>query len=637
MASSGALPTYLKYVNGVPVSGARKTLRLREKYIVVLVLATFLMVCIGAVFYLPELRASSAFRQIRNAGPDLLFPPPQLDDNVVRHNDVMNEDPHRAEDREKLNQKIQQQLNPAFMQVDKPRVQQSVSSSTTKSSVVVPAVQSASATSKPREESTEHTLVLFPGEPKDPIVRERRNKVREMMQHAWSNYEQYAWGQNELRPVTKRGHAAGIFGKTSMGATIVDGLDTLYLMGLRDEYRRARNWVAENLRMDNVNTDISVFETNIRFIGGLLACYALTGDTMYKEKADQIAQLLLPAFDTPKGIPHSLINVKTRVSKNYAWASSGSSILAEFGTMHLEFTYLSDITGNPVYREKVNRIRKVLYELDKPKGLYPNYLNPKTGHWGQHHMSMGALGDSFYEYLLKAWLQSNEQDSQARLMLIDAVKAIEDRMVQRSKNGLVYLADIKYDRLEHKMDHLACFAGGFFALASAVLPEEKKDRYMQLAKDITHTCHESYDRTPTKLGPESFRFTDTLEARAIKQNERYYILRPEVIESYFYLWRFTKDPKYREWGWEAVQALEKHCRVEGGYTGLKNVYAVDGPKDDVQQSFFLAETLKYLYLLFSDDSLLPLDRWVLNTEAHPLPVRGKNPHYGTAAALASSS
>ncbi|XP_064473355.1 mannosyl-oligosaccharide 1,2-alpha-mannosidase IA-like [Ornithodoros turicata] len=635
MASSGVLPTYLKYVNGVPVSGPRKTLRLREKYIVVLVLATFSMVCLVAFFYLPDLRASNAYRQMRDAGPDLLFPPPQLDENVIRHNDVLNEDPHRAEDREKLNQKIKLDLDQSKMQVDKPAVQPGISSTSTKSAVVVVGVSSSVQPPHAAVWSTTD-LSIHPGEPKDPVTRERRNKVREMMQHAWSNYEKYAWGQNELRPVSKRGHSAGIFGKSSMGATIVDGLDTLYLMGLREEYRRARNWVAENLSIENINSDISVFETNIRFIGGLLACYALTGDTMYKEKADKIAQVLLPAFETPKGIPHSLINIKTGVSKNYAWASSGSSILAEFGTMHLEFTYLSDITGNPVYRDKVMRIRKLLHGMEKPKGLYPNFLNPKTGHWGQHHMSMGALGDSFYEYLLKAWLQSDKEDTQAKLMVADAIQAIEQHMVQRSKNGLVYLADIKYDRLEHKMDHLACFAGGFFGLSASVFPEERRDHYMQLAKDITHTCHESYDRTPTKLGPEAFRFTDSLEAQAIKQNERYYILRPEVIESYFYLWRFTKDPKYRDWAWEAVQALEKHCRVEGGYSGIRNVYATDGPKDDVQQSFFLAETLKYLYLIFSEDSLLPLDQWVLNTEAHPIPIRNKNPHYGAAAPAPTS-
>lgn len=171
------------------------------------------------------------------------------------------------------------------------------------------------------------------------------------------------------------------------------------------------------------------------------------------------------------------------------------------------------------------------------------------------------------------------------------------------------------------------FLGGLFGLASKTLKNEMSDRYMEIAKGITNTCHESYDRSATKLGPESFRFTDSVEAKAIKTNDKYYILRPEVIESYFYMWRLTKDQKYREWGWEAVQALEKYCRVSGGYTGIKNVYVEDSQKDDVQQSFFLAETLKYLYLLYSDDSLLSFDEWVFNTEAHPLPIKNVNPLY----------
>jgi len=126
-----------------------------------------------------------------------------------------------------------------------------------------------------------------------------------------------------------------------------------------------------------------VFETNIRFVGGLLAAYALTGDALFKEKAQYVADKMLPAFQTPTGIPHALINFKTGGSKNYGWASGGSSILSEFGTLHLEFAYLSDVTGNSGYRERVQNIRSVLKELEKPKGLYPNYLNPKTGKWGQ--------------------------------------------------------------------------------------------------------------------------------------------------------------------------------------------------------------------------------------------------------------
>ncbi|CAK9795541.1 Mannosyl-oligosaccharide alpha-1,2-mannosidase IA [Anthophora quadrimaculata] len=367
-------------------------------------------------------------------------------------------------------------------------------------------------------------------------------------------------------------------------------------------------------------------------MGSLLACYALTGDVMFRDKAAQLGERMLPAFQTETGISHSLINLHTGASKNYGWASSGCSILSEIGTMHLEFTYLSDITGNPVFKNKVENVRKVLKNLEKPKGLYPNYINPKTGKWGQHHMSLGGLGDSFYEYLLKAWIQSGKEDVEARQMYDEAIAAIDQHMIKTSPGKLLYVSDLKYDKLEHKMGHLACFAGGMFALGAKTLQNELSDRYMTIAAGLTNTCHESYDRSFTKLGPEAFHFIEGNEAKSLKNGEKYYILRPETFESYFVMWRLTKDPKYREWGWEAVQALEKYCRVPGGFTGLHNVYMVDPPQDDVQQSYFFAETLKYLYLLFSDDDLINLDEWVFNSEAHVLPIRG-NPLYRPAPPL----
>uniref|UniRef100_A0A2M4CS39 alpha-1,2-Mannosidase n=1 Tax=Anopheles darlingi TaxID=43151 RepID=A0A2M4CS39_ANODA len=464
------------------------------------------------------------------------------------------------------------------------------------------------------------------------IDHEKRDHVRQMMVHAWSNYKLYAWGKNELRPLSKRGHSNSIFGSYDLGATIVDGLDTLYLMGLHREFDEARDWVERKFTLENVDADLSVFETNIRFIGGFLTCYALTGDRLFLEKARYVADKLLPAFQTPTGIPYALINVRNGMSKNYGWASGGSSILSEFGTLHLEFAYLSDITGDAVYRDRVQTIRTVLKDIEKPKGLYPNYLNPKTGKWGQQHMSLGALGDSFYEYLLKAWIQSGHEDEEAREMYDEAMQAIIQHMIRSSPSGLMYVSDMKFERLEHKMDHLACFAGGLFGLGGTSLNNQYSERYMEIGEGLTNTCHESYIRTYTRLGPESFRFNDGVEAKALKAQEKYYILRPETFESYFIMWRLTHDQKYRDWGWDAIQALEKHCRTPTGYTGLKNVYLTEPVKDDVQQSFFLAETLKYLYLLFSDDSLLPLDDWVFNTEAHPLPVKDRNPLYRQAPA-----
>ncbi|XP_014616321.1 PREDICTED: mannosyl-oligosaccharide 1,2-alpha-mannosidase IA isoform X2 [Polistes canadensis] len=468
-------------------------------------------------------------------------------------------------------------------------------------------------------------VVRPPNPPLDDVTHQRREKIKEMMKHGWDNYVRYAWGKNELRPITKKGHSASIFGTSTMGATIVDGLDTLYIMGLHDEFKQGRDWIAENLDFD-INSEISLFETNIRFMGSLLACYALTGDVMFRDKAAQLGERMLPAFQTDTGIPHSLINLHTGASKNYGWASSGCSILSEIGTMHLEFTYLSDITGNPIFKTKVENVRKVLKNLEKPKGLYPNYIHPRTGKWGQHHMSLGGLGDSFYEYLLKAWIQSGKADTEAREMYDEAIAAISEHMIKTSPGKLLYVSDLKYDRPEHKMGHLACFAGGMFALGAKTLENEVSDKYMGIAAGLTNTCHESYDRSVTKLGPEAFHFIEGNEARSLKTGEKYYILRPETFESYFVMWRLTKDPKYREWGWEAVQALEKHCRVPGGFTGLHNVYLANSPKDDVQQSYFFAETLKYLYLLFSDDDLINLNDWVFNSEAHVLPIRG-NPLY----------
>lgn len=215
---------------------------------------------------------------------------------------------------------------------------------------------------------------------------------------------------------------------------------------------------------------------------------------------------------------------------------------------------------------------------------------------------------------------SDKTDLEAKKMYFDAVQAIETHLIRKSSGGLTYIAEWKGGLLEHKMGHLTCFAGGMFALGADGAPEARAQHYLELGAEIARTCHESYNRTYVKLGPEAFRFDGGVEAIATRQNEKYYILRPEVIETYMYMWRLTHDPKYRTWAWEAVEALESHCRVNGGYSGLRDVYIARESYDDVQQSFFLAETLKYLYLIFSDDDLLPLEHWIFNTEAHPFPI-----------------
>nr|XP_029711380.1 mannosyl-oligosaccharide alpha-1,2-mannosidase IA-like isoform X1 [Aedes albopictus]XP_029711381.1 mannosyl-oligosaccharide alpha-1,2-mannosidase IA-like isoform X1 [Aedes albopictus] len=663
------LPTYQR-IGGTsqpsnPLLAVRRSFRSSEKCLILLVLLTFGFVCFGGFFFLPDNfgadRVLKVYKQFQRAGPEIFIPPPPPAHGLMDGD----EDPHKQNDRDKLQEKIQKELPDDFL--EKPDLDESRTGGPEfdnaldsgvpgpvgggdapgpmaggPDGVVAPPqileepdVRAGGGSSSSKGSTVGggmfHTFNSSVGEDSDPAVREKRNKVKEMMIHAWDNYKLYAWGKNELKPITKRGHSGSIFGAFDLGATIVDGLDTLYLMGLHKEFDEGRDWVERKFTLENVGSDLSVFETNIRFIGGFLTCYAFTGDRLFLEKAKYVADKLLPAFQTPTGIPYALVNPTNGISKNYGWASGGSSILSEFGTLHLEFAYLSDITGDSVYRERVQAIRSVLKEIEKPKGLYPNYLNPKTGKWGQQHMSLGALGDSFYEYLLKAWIQSGHEDEEAREMYDDAMQAIIQHMIRTSPGGLTYVSDLKFERLEHKMDHLACFAGGLFGLGGTTLNNQFSERYMEIGEGLTNTCHESYIRTYTRLGPEAFRFNDGVEAKALKSQEKYYILRPETFESYFVMWRLTHDQKYRDWAWDAVQALEKHSRTPNGFSGLKNVYLTDPQKDDVQQSFFLAETLKYLYLIFSDDSLLRLEDWVFNTEAHPLPVRGHNLLYRAAA------
>ncbi|KAK6187726.1 hypothetical protein SNE40_005686 [Patella caerulea] len=651
MAVESGLPNFQRYINGVPVPNGRKMLRLREKYIIMLVLLTFGTVCFGAFFFLPDLRDRVSMdgmrKHLRDAGNVIFFPHARIGPDghpisdkakILRH-DEYNIDPHRIDDKVRLRGKIeaaweQDKKDKASLVLVDPLPKDNKVEIMEINNKVVPA-------EKPSDKKSDELKDLSNDKQKDDkkinnadtgdVVKmeqhgdkstadeteKRRETVLKMMRHSWDNYETYAWGANELRPISRHGHAS-IFGNIPLGATIVDAIDTLYIMGMKKEFEKAKDWIDKNLKFEG-SSDLSVFETNIRFIGGLLSAYALSGDEMFKNKAKMIADKLMPAFNTPTGIPQSMVNVKTGSSRNWGWASGGCSILSEFGSLHLEYSYLSQITGDKIYMDKVMKIRNFLQNIEKPQGLYPNYLNPRTGKWCQTHVSMGALGDSFYEYLLKTWLLTGKTDKDARTMYDGAIKAMEDKMLQISKDGLTYFAEYKSGRLEHKMDHLACFSGGMVALGANGSSDPTK--YLHLGAEIARTCHESYDRSATKLGPEAFRFDDSTQAKATRQNEKYYILRPEVIETYFYMWRLTKEQKYRDWAWEAVQALEKWCRVEGGYTGIRDVYQLNPNKDDVQQSFFLAETLKYLYLIFSDDSVIPLHKWVFNTEAHPLPIK----------------
>ncbi|KAH9558163.1 hypothetical protein CY35_07G122600 [Sphagnum magellanicum] len=445
----------------------------------------------------------------------------------------------------------------------------------------------------------------------DPITEYRRSQVKAAMQHAWSSYEKYAWGFDELQPQSRRGvnHFGGL------GATIIDSLDTLYIMGLQTEFNKARDWVAENLHF-NKNYDASVFETTIRVLGGLLSAYDLTAEKMFLTKAKEIADRLLPAWDTRTGIPYTTINLDSGRAHNPGW-TGGSSVLADLGTEQVEFIGLSQRTGDPKYKQKVENVIKQLRKIFPKDGLLPIYISADNGQPTTGKITFGAMGDSFYEYLLKVWIQGNKTEvvKHYREMWEQSMEGIMGLVSKSTPSGYTFLAERSGSTLYNKMDELACFAPGMLALGTEGAPPEKAEKYLTLAKELTRTCYNFYMSTPTKLAGENYQFYD---GQDMQVGTPWNILRPETVESLMYVWRKTGDSKYRDWGWDIFQAFEKQSRTPTGYVGLRNVRT--GEKDDMMQSFFVAETLKYFYLLYSPSSVIPLDKWVFNTEAHPLRI-----------------
>eukprot|EP01018_Ginkgo_biloba_P039971 Gb_07364 [translate_table: standard] len=446
----------------------------------------------------------------------------------------------------------------------------------------------------------------------DPVNSERRNQVKAAMVHAWTSYEKYAWGFDELQPQSRSG--VNNFG--GLGASIIDSLDTLYIMGLDKQFQKAKEWVINSLDF-NKDVDASVFETTIRVVGGLLSAYDLSGDKVFLERATQIADRLLPAWNTPSGVPYNFINLAHGNAHNPGW-TGGASILADSGTEQLEFIALSQRTGDPKYQEKVENVIKQLQTSFPDDGLLPIYINAHSGRAESYSkITFGAMGDSFYEYLLKVWIQGNKTEAvkHYREMWEKSMQGLTSLIRKSSPSSFTYISERSGSSLIDKMDELACFAPGMLALGASGYDDDKAAKYLSLAKELTWTCYNFYCSTPTKLAGENYLFN---EGEDMVVGTSWNIMRPETVESLMYLWRITGNETYREWGWNIFQAFEAQSRIDSGYVGLRDVNS--GVKDDMMQSFFLAETLKYLYLLFSPPTVIPLDQWVFNTEAHPLKI-----------------
>ncbi len=417
---------------------------------------------------------------------------------------------------------------------------------------------------------------------------ELTGRVRQELLHAWRGYERYAWGHDELKPVSKT--AKDWYGD-SLLMTPVDSLDTLILMGFKDEAEKAKALIVEKLSFDK---DISVknFEVTIRLLGGLLSGFQMTGDKRLLRLAEDLGTRLLPVFDSPTGMPYMYVNLRTGKTKG------SRSNPAEIGTLVLEFGTLAKLTGKPVFFDKAKNALVQLYKRRSKLGLVGEDIDVETGEWATRDSHVGGGIDSYYEYLLKCSRLFGDKDCED--MWRASLRALNRYLADDSPTGLWYgQADMTTGK------RTATEYGALHAFLPAVLALGGDLRH---AKRLEDSCFKMW--TANGVEPE------VLDYKTMKVTSPGYQLRPEIMESAYYLYHYTKDPRYLEMGQTFFEALLAHCRTDAGYTNLKSVLTKE--KGDLMPSYFLAETLKYLYLLFAPEAPLDFDRVVFNTEAHPL-------------------
>lgn len=491
---------------------------------------------------------------------------------------------------------------------------------------------------------------------RDAMLASRQTMVRNAFVRAWQGYKEHAWGADELRPVSMRPNN----NFNGWGATIVDALDTLLVMGLHDEYNLARHHVhdvnfhyvgGERSAYGNSDGRVPVFETAIRYLGGLLSAYDLTGDDLMLDRAEELAQLILPAFETLSGLPVGRMKIDdpANYTAKEPRGHHESVVLAEAGSMLLELTRLWQVTGNRTYFDRVQRVTdyfdRHITKRSRMGTLVSTRVYPESLALSGKY-TFGGQADSYYEYLIKEHQLLGGRLAQYPRMYGDAIDSaieylIKDVEVVPNAPSLAIITETwgPNARYEPKLEHLGCFAGGMMGLGARLLPHRATD--MNVARRLTETCYWAYNGSRTGMGPEEIVFfrprdTDRYQIKEGKNGTRHrgeaegfpqtgvrngfgpHYNRPETIESVFYMWRLTGDPVWQERGWQMFASWMTHSLVTGGVSALGDVHRIPAVHTDSMESFTLAETFKYYYLLFSPPELVSLDDFVFTTEAHPL-------------------
>lgn len=417
-----------------------------------------------------------------------------------------------------------------------------------------------------------------------------RAAVQEAAQHAWQGYKDYAGGMDDLQPLTKNGKN---WYNVSMQMTAVDAFDSFVMLGLTKEAAEAKAMILSSLNF-NVDNDVQVFEVTIRLLGGLITAYEMDGDPKFLQLATDLADRLLPAFNSTTGMPYRYVHLQTGATRD------SINNPAEIGTLLLEFGQLAKHTGNQYYYDVAKNAIMQVYDRRSKIGLVGERINIHTGEWVSTRSHISGYIDSYYEYLHKGWLLFKDADFKKAFDLHN--NAIKQNLLSPGSNGtFMRVVDM------HSGKELASTYGALdaFYAGLCVLAGDQKT-----AADIQQANY--YMWTKFGMEPEEFNFKKDSITSA------YYILRPENIESAFYLYRSSKDDQYLQMGKRMVNDILKYCRTPEAFAAIKDVRTKE--QFNSMQSFFFAETLKYAYLLFQDDSAVDLKQVVFNTEAHPFKI-----------------
>ncbi|KAG0186223.1 maturation of Asn-linked oligosaccharides protein, partial [Apophysomyces sp. BC1034] len=367
----------------------------------------------------------------------------------------------------------------------------------------------------------------------------------------------------------------------------------MIIMGLEDEYKLALEHVRK-VQWRSTHDTSKTFETNIRYLGGLLSAYDLRPDSTILNKAKELAnKVILPAYLTLNGVPSAYVNVNT----GFPAVEDNIIVLAEFGSLQLELVRLSQITGDDKYATISNKvIEKVSKVPSKYPGLYPILWNfdTFTPSIKDDYLTISGGGDSYYEYLLKTHILMNGNETLQIDMWKTAVDSMQKYLRSETSRGMVFLAETQNSTRILSTGELICFLPGNILLGARYLNEP---RYEDFATELMESCYGAWTATATQLAPEAWgwvdksqsieSFPETIQTAMattglIIENPGY-DLRPETAESLFYFYRLTGNSTYQDMAWNMFQAIEKYCKTPSGYTSVSNVTTFDSERDDFQE------------------------------------------------------